>query len=416
MDELTRRQMLMGMSTLPLLASAAPARAESPWNATSSQRRVISLPDRDNFPFDGVYLNAAYVHPMGINTYRTVQGIAHDRMHKVGIEWPDDNPRDDAVRVFARLINADPGDIAVVPSTMEGENLVIAALGLDAGTGVVSDAYHFSLAIYAWLHRTRGVPFAIAAPRNNRIELSDIDALITRNTRLVAVTLVGADTGFTHDLTALCERAHAKGALVHADIIQAAGAIPIDVKRSGVDFCCAGTYKWMMGAFGTAFLYVRPDRLKELKRSQVGWRQLNNDDPHTSPPGSPRSPAGDWDLRSDTAGTFEVSTPNWCGLAAAISSLSHVLDIGVERIARHREPMLRRLQEELPKYGFVPLTPADSHGPIVSFAYPRAVARLTPRLAAARVKILVDGDRIRVSPSVYNDMEDVERLIHVLSA
>lgn len=402
MDELTRRRVLLGMSTLPLLAPAAPARTESPWRVPTPRRRMISLPDRRNFPFDGVYLNAAYVHPMGIETYRTVQAIAHDRMHEVGMEWPDDNPRNEAVRAFARLINADPGDIAVVPSTMEGENLVVAALRLGPAAGVVSDAYHFSLAIYTWLHRTRGVPLAVAAPRDNRIELADIDALITPNTRLVAITLVGADTGFTHDLTALCERAHAKGALVHADIIQAAGALPIDVKRSGVDFCCAGTYKWMMGAFGTAFLYVRPDRLRELERSQVGWRQFKSDDGQ--------------ELRADTSGTFEVSTPNWCGLAAATSSLDYVLDIGVDRIMRHREPMIRRLQEELPQYGFAPLTPPDSPGPIVSFSYRDAAARLTTRLNAARTRIQLEKDRIRISPSVYNDMEDVERLIRALVA
>ncbi|MGH8290945.1 MAG: aminotransferase class V-fold PLP-dependent enzyme [Steroidobacteraceae bacterium] len=91
--------------------------------------------------------------------------------------------------------------------------------------------------------------------------IGDLDALIDSRTRLVAVTLVGSDTGFTHDLKSVCEAAHAKGSLVYADVIQAAGAIPIDVKDSGVDFCCAGTYKWMMGAFGTAFPYVRPDRL-----------------------------------------------------------------------------------------------------------------------------------------------------------
>src|ERR1700728_1014421 len=256
---LSRRQVMMGMGALPMLTSAAAQ------PGVASRPNGTALPDKGNFPFKGLYLNAAYVHPMGINTYKVAEGFFRERMYQVGRAWPDDNPRDAAVQLFAQLINADPGDIAVVPSTMTGENLIVEALDLNARAGVVSDAYHFSLAIYTWLNQTRGVPLSVAAPRNNRIELADIEALIGPNTRLVAITLVGSDTGFTHDLKALCKIAHAKGALVYADIIQAAGAMPIDVKDSGVDFCCAGTYKWMMGSFGTAFLYVRPDRLQQLK-------------------------------------------------------------------------------------------------------------------------------------------------------
>jgi len=407
---LSRRQVLMGLGAVPMLASAAvpPGVASRP-NGTA-------LPDKGNFPFNGVYLNAAYVHPMGINTDKAVEAFAHERMYEVGRAWPDDNPRDAAVGLFAQLINADPGDIAVVPSTTAGENLIVEALGLNARTGVVSDAYHFSLAIYTWLNQTRGVPLRVAAPRNNRIELADIEALIGPNTRLVAITLVGSDTGFTHDLKALCKIAHAKGALVHADIIQAAGAMPIDVKDSGVDFCCAGTYKWMMGSFGTAFLYVRPDRLQQLKRSQVGWRQFKEVVTHVLPFESPGSAAGEWELGSDTASTFEVSTPDWCGLAVAVASLRYVLEIGVNEIARHRRPLIRRLQEELQKLGFATLTPPDTPGPIVSFSYRDAKARLESRLTAAKVKIQLDQHLVRISPSVYNDMDDVERVIQVLSA
>jgi selenocysteine lyase/cysteine desulfurase len=407
---LSRRQLLMGMGTLPVLASATAQ------PGVAATLKATTLPDKHNFPFSGVYLNAAYVHPMGINVGKAMDAFAHERMYEVGRAWPDDNPRDAAVGLFARLINANPGDIAVVPSTMAGENLIVEALGLNASTGVVSDAYHFSLAVYTWLNQTRGVPLRVAAPRNNRIELADIEALIGPNTRLVAVTLVGSDTGFTHDLRALCKIAHAKGALVYADIIQAAGAMPIDVKDSGVDFCCAGTYKWMMGSFGTAFLYVRPDRLQRLKRSQVGWRQFKKTVTHVFPFDSPGSAAGEWELGSDTAGTFEVSTPDWCGLSVAIGSLRYVLGIGVDQIAHHRAPMNRRLQEALPKLGFAALTPADSPGPIVSFSCRDARARLESRLSAARIKIQLDDNLIRISPSVYNDMGDVERLIRVLSA
>jgi selenocysteine lyase/cysteine desulfurase len=272
--------------------------------------------------------------------------------------WPGDNPRNQTVAKFAAFINADLADIAVVPSTMEGENHLLAALGIDAHHGVVTDAYHYSpsLVLYGELHK-RGVPLAVVAPRNNRIELADIERAIGPETKLVAVSHVGSDTGFQHDLKALCDVAHRKGAYVYADIIQSVGALPFDVKDSGVDFCCCGTYKWLMGDFGTGFLYVRPDRLKELKRTFVGWRQVTNEQSHAYPFDPPGPAIGDWTMRTGTAATFEVSTPSWASLAMAVASLDYVEGLGPANIARHRQPLIARLQEEMPKLGFMPLTP-----------------------------------------------------------
>lgn len=90
--------------------------------------------------------------------------------------WPEDNARDTAVAAFAHLINAAPKDIAVVPSTMEGENLIVQSLHLDKTTGGTTDAYHNSLPLYGELEK-RGVPVAIAATRDNRIELDDLKRL-----------------------------------------------------------------------------------------------------------------------------------------------------------------------------------------------------------------------------------------------
>ena len=56
--------------------------------------------------------------------------------------------------------------------------------------------------------------------------------------------------GFQHDLKAVCELAHAHGAYVYADIVQSAGAMPIDVRASGVDFCACSSFKWLMADFG----------------------------------------------------------------------------------------------------------------------------------------------------------------------
>ncbi|HWF64352.1 MAG TPA: aminotransferase class V-fold PLP-dependent enzyme [Rhizomicrobium sp.] len=400
--DLSRRVLIGSLSVLPL---------------TGAAKAVPSLPDKASYEFSGTYLNAAYAHPVNRQARQAGNDFLAARANReVTRAWPADNPRNQAVAKFAAFINADPDEIAVVPSTMEGENHLLAALGIDENHGVVTDAYHYgpSLVLYGELHK-RGVPLSVVAPRNNRIERADIEQAIGPNTKLVAVSHVGSNTGFQHDLKALCDVAHRKGAFVYADIIQSVGAIPFDVKESGVDFCCCGTYKWLMGDFGTAFLYVRPDRLKDLKRTAVGWRQVTNEVSHVYPFDPPGPAIGDWTMRTGTAATFEVSTPSWCALQMAIASLDYVERLGVANIARHRQPLIARLQEEMPKQGFTPLTPKDARGPVVAFAYKDAAARLDPLLKAERIKISTYDNRIRISPSVYNDMDDIERLLKVVS-
>jgi selenocysteine lyase/cysteine desulfurase len=377
---------------------------------------AVSLPDKQSFPFAGTYLDAAFTHPLGVQGYAAGQAYFLSRRDDPNRRWPGDNPRKAAVALFAELIHAEPAEIAVVPSTMEGENLVGAALGLGAQAGVVTDAFHYdaSLAMYGELQRS-GVPVAVVKPRDNRIDLADFDAQIQKGTRLVAVSLVSSITGYQHDLKKLCEIAHAKGALVYADIVQAAGAVPIDVKVSGVDFCCCGTYKWLMGDFGVAFLYVRPDRLDQLRRVHYGWRDFSGEAQHVYPFDTPGPAIGDWKLGTSTVSHFEAGTPDWCALAVSVASLGYIRNLGVEAIERYRKPLLERLRRELPKLGFLPLTPEDSKGPIVSFALKGAEERLKPGLEKAKVQISLYENRIRISPSVYNDMDDVERLIRALS-
>lgn len=401
----SRRGMMGAAGTLlPGLSSAA----------TLSPR---SLPDRTSFPFAGVYLDAAFTHPVGTFATAAAAAYSHARLASPQAVGPRGNPRRGAVERFARLINADPKDIAVVPSTLGGENLVNAALGVGPGAGVVTDALHYdaSLVLYGELAR-RGVPVGVARPRDGRIDLADLRDLITRETRLVAVSLVSSETGFEHDLAELCALAHARGALVYADIVQAAGAVPVDVRASGVDFACCGTYKWLMGDFGAAFLYVRPDRLDRLKRVEVGWRQVRRQESHVFPFEPPGPAIGAYELATDAAGLFEVSTPAWGALAVASAGLDYVLGFGVEAIARHRAPLIEAVHDGLSGLGYQPLTARTSRSPIMAFAGRNLEARVGSRLKQAGVQASIYPHRIRISPSVYNDMEDVARLVRAMTA
>jgi selenocysteine lyase/cysteine desulfurase len=251
---------------------------------------------------------------------------------------------------------------------------------------------------------------SVVRPKAGRIDLADIARMITPQTRLIAVSLVSSYNGFEYDLAELCGMAHGRGVLVYADIVQAAGAVPVDVKASEVDFACCGTYKWLMGDFGVAFLYVRPDRLDRLKRVDVGWRQVRRQD------ADPARAPGDYALASGAVGLFEVSTPAWEALAIVSASLDYVQGLGVAAIARHRQPLIDRLQDTLPSLGLQPLTPTGSRSPVLAFAAKDASKRFDARLRAERIGISTYDDRIRISPSVYNTAEDIDRLISALKS
>jgi selenocysteine lyase/cysteine desulfurase len=407
------------LSTLALRTGgpALAASGDGPARAPAASPRPVALPDKANFRFEGTDLNAAYTHPVGNWTRAALETYLDSRQRDAARNWPAQNSRDEAVALFAGLINAAPAEIAVVPSTLEGENLVAASLGLGPRKGVVTDAFHYdaSLVRYSELHK-RGMPLAVVRNRSNRIDYSDLEAAISPATRLVAVSWVSSATGYQHDLKRVCDIAHRKGALVYADIIQGVGAVPLDVKDSGVDFCCSGSYKWLMGEFGVAFLYVRPDRLRELQRVQLGWRAITAYTHHFLPFDSPGPLAGDYQLGTDTARIFEVSTPDWAGLAAMTGSLKYLKALEVARIARYREPMLDRLQRELPRYGFATLTPGDHRGPYLVFSKEGVGMKYAAALKEAKIYVTLTKNRVRIAPSVYNDMADVEKLIRVLAA
>lgn len=373
------------------------------------------LPHRERFQVEGTFLNSSYIHPMSTASASAVHEYLERRITKQEYTASMIDERADARLLFAELINCTVDELAWVQSTTIGENLIVKSLGADTpGTHIVTDAAHFegSQFLYRKL-REQGVEITVLPLVENGISDEQISHALRHNTKLVAVSLVSAMNGFTHDLRSVCSVAHAKGIPVFADIIQAAGAIPVDVRELGVDFCACSTYKWLMGDFGAAFLYVRGDRLASLRRSQYGYRQLARFGSGFLPFDLPLNELFFFDEATDVSAKFEVGTMANAAIPALRTSLRYLLDTGVANIAAYRRPMLERLQDELPSYGYLPLTRRDSSGPLVSFARQDA-ASLAPALEAAGIKIQLYPNRLRISPSVFNTMEEIEQLIAVL--
>jgi selenocysteine lyase/cysteine desulfurase len=243
---------------------------------------------------------------------------------------------------FARLINAPRSAISFVPGTVAGENLVVAGLDITHTKGnVVTDSLHYESSTY--LYRTlqaQGVDVRFVKPRDWRIEMSDLEKAVDRKTKLVAISLVSYLNGFQHDLKAVCDLAHNHGAHVYADLVQAAGAVPIDVQAAGVDFCSCGSHKWLMGDMGLGFLYVRENLLdKVIRRTQFGSRQISDYQNHVFPYDLTPDGAATWKPVSGTAGHFEIGTISQTTVAALSYSLPFIERLGVANIQAHAQSL-----------------------------------------------------------------------------
>jgi selenocysteine lyase/cysteine desulfurase len=413
----TRRKLISSLGMLPF----APAMLNNLFENQHREEEAIlmdsNLPAKNMFAIKGTYLNAAYTHPMSIGSAECIKNYLDLRLVDGKAMDTIDEDRNTARTLFARLINADSDEIAWVPSTMVGENMVVNGLGLPrTNARIVTDGYHFDGSLYMYNELAKqGADVKLITPKNNRIDLADMDAAITPGTKLVAVSLASMINGFQHDLQAICDIAHARGALVYADIIQAAGAVPIDVHAWGVDFCACATYKWLMGDFGAGFLYVRKDRLPLLKRSQFGYRQLRGMQSHIFPFDTAGNTPFEFMQGDKTRHYFEVGTLANAAVPALIFSLNYLLNTGVEKIQNYRQPMVDALKQKLAGLGYQPMTPAGSTSPIVSFALEGAAKKLPKKLADAGINIQLYENRFRISPSVYNTMDDIEKLVEVLT-
>jgi selenocysteine lyase/cysteine desulfurase len=414
---ISRREILAGLGTLAVAGIAPPVTSIT--NSTSSFRSASSLPAKQDFaiPAGVTYLNCAYTHPMPLAAAAALREWAEFRSHPEAVSQPK-KFASNVKAEFAALINAKESEISYVQSTSAGENLVVNGLDIDYKTdNVVTDALHFEGALLHLqaLQQRFGLDLRVVMPRDWRIDLKDLERVVDKRTKLIEVSLVAMHNGFQHDLKAVCDLAHSRGARVYADIAQAAGSSPIDVRASDVDFCACSSFKWLMGDFGLGFLFVKEDLLdRVIQRSQYGYYQASTMESHFLPGDPPNPAAYTFTLENDASGHFETGTGAIGAAHVLAQSLPYIRRLGVESILAHRQPMLKRLHEEMPRLGYEALTPPESTSALVSFAV-KGYKSVEERLHKAGVNARVSQRYIRISPSVFNDVNDIENLLKALA-
>jgi len=309
---------------------------------------------------------------------------------------------------FAALIGASPEDIAVFSSVSEAMSAVASALDFSGKRRrVVLSEIEFPTTGHIWLaQQRRGARVSWVAQHNGVIETSEYEAAIDDDTALVAACHGYFLNGFTQDLSAIVQRAHAHDALVFADAYQTVGTQPIDVRETGVDFLASGTLKYLMGVPGIAFLYVRPELVNSLEPSVTGWFGRSN-------PFSFDIKGLTW---SEGASRFDSGTPPIINAYIGRAGMEMIAGIGVGKIRAWHEVLAARLRDGgrergLTQHGTTDLARKTANTAFVvndSHAIEQAM-RARGVLPSAR------GPVIRLSPHFYNTLDDIDTALDLLA-
>ena len=194
-----------------------------------------------------------------------------------------------------------------------------------------------SFVLYRQLEEATGIELRVVPQKEGRSRLEDFDARIDERTRLVSVAWVSNRNGYRHDLGGLAEIAHAKGAFVFTDAVQAIGTFPTNLTELGVDFLAAGAYKWLFANFGVAPFFIREEHLDRISPDRYGHGQVAEtltDGGWSSSHRSGRS----LELRFrhvTTAEKYEHASLAYSAVAQLDAALGYLKKVGLSRIEEH---------------------------------------------------------------------------------
>ena len=317
-------------------------------------------------------------------------------------------------QLAARLINAEgPRDIALIPNTSFGLNLVARGVDWRPGDRVVTTGEEYPANRYPWRDLTRlgVVVHEVPADDAGRVCARRVADAVDARTRVVSVSHVQYATGYRTALRPIADAVHAVGGLLCVDAIQSCGVLPVDVQADGIDCLAADGHKWMLGPEGAGFFYAHCAAAARLHPAVIGW--MNRVNPL------------DYDVEGfelpGDARRFEAGTWNIPGTLALGASLEMLLDEGIDRVWAQVEALTAQLHAGLSELGLAVTSPRDDaaeRSGIVAFAPPKGVdaASAAARLETLGTVVAVRAGRLRASPHFYNRPEQIDRLVERLAA
>jgi len=375
------------------------------------ERAIHAL--REQFPITRrwVFLNHAGVCPLSLPVAQAMREYLDDSLRN-GPRWSEHwyQRLEQGRRTFARLVGADPAEIAYVKNTTQGVLIAASSIPWQRGDNCLIFDQEFPANVYPWLAlEASGVQVRMVRPVGGRITPELIAEHCDERTRCVALSFVQFANGFRADMEAIGKFCRERKIFFFADIIQGAGVIPLDVRACCIDMASCDGHKWLLGPEGMGFFFCRREILDELRPANIGWYSVVEPEKFTE---------YDLTLRPD-ARRFEEGSLNIAGgfgLCAAVNMLARIgpeacfarlLALTDEIIARARERQFEILS---------PVATTAERSGIVVFRVPGCDnARLVRQLADKhRIQVAFRGGGVRVSPHIYNTVEEIACLFSAI--
>jgi len=360
-----------------------------------------------------VYLNHAAVTPPPTVVLEAVRAQLDDVAQSGVInyrKWVA--VKESARRQAAEMLGAErPEQLALMRNTSDALSTVANGLKWSRGDNIVTFEREFPSNIYPWLRlrQTHGVEVRMALERDGRIELDDVIALMDARTRVVAISQVQYASGFRADLERLGRAARRHDALLVVDVIQGMGALPINVEAELVDVAAGACHKWLLAPEGVGLLYLSDRALARIEPTLVGWTSVPDPEDYFNFEQPWARGALAWETGTGATSLFH-------GLDA---SLRLLLETGVKRIAAHLEELTDYLCERLDARAYLVVSSrrAGEKSQIVCARHKDdqwTPARLYAHLKRQNIITAPRGGSLRISPHLYNTVEDIDALIEAL--
>jgi selenocysteine lyase/cysteine desulfurase len=299
----------------------------------------------------------------------------------------------------ARLIHANADDIAFIANASTALGILLAGLDWRTGDRILTLEHEFPNNLYApGLLDRRGVEMVECSWERF---YDSVDA----RARLVAISSVNYNTGFTPPLAELADFLRERGVLLYIDGTQSVGALQFDVRRIQPDMLAVHAYKWLISPNGAGFMYVSPQLREQLRPNVLGWRShrdwRNVDNLHHGVP-----------ELSEAAEKYEGGSVTFAVIYAMEAAIDLILEIGPDVIEQRVLSLAEKTREIVRRHG----ARVDLCGsPIVAARFEnRDVSALAKALKEQRVLVAARRGHLRVSPHFYNNEQDLETFAEAL--
>lgn len=274
------------------------------------------------------YLNSGTYGPMPVPALRAyLSAMSELERDGVACARPLAAEAEELRAALARLIGAQPGEVAFTGNSTDGLNIVLAGTDWRAGDEVITtDEEHEALLHpLLYLQRTRSIRVhRVSVTHEPEAMLARLDGVRSGRTRLLAFSHVTCESGARLPVAEMCAWARRYGIRTLVDVAQSLGATSVDVTTIGCDYMAANGHKWLHGPTGTGFVYIRADRIEEIRPAHVGAGSLERAD-------AASGLAEPW----STASRFEFGTRSWARAAGWLASLRWLERIGQNRVVAH---------------------------------------------------------------------------------